>query len=190
MSLPHPRIRTIVITLCCSLTICAVVFIGERIRRRARIARIVAAGGTVFFLEDMGSGQRDLAVWFRGTVGVDSRVYVYDVRFNKALLSDRDWETLISFTELAGLTLRGCEVSDERLQSLGVMHRLYHLSLSDTKVTDEPVTTLVAKLPRLGSLDLRGTAVSESCITTLHDQYPNLAIYSDGNCLPPCCWEG
>jgi len=138
----------------------------------------------VFFIEDLGGRPNDFVVWLRANV-VDTRIHVYEVRFNKARLSDRDWETLMSFNELKGLTLAGCELTDERVRSLKVMRKLGLLDVSDCNVTDDSITALAEILPGLFEINLKNTAVSDSCIKKLHDQFPTLHIVSNADPAVP-----
>lgn len=108
-----------------------------------------------------------------------------DVLLIDVALDDNALETVVTCHQLRGLGLRG--VTDEKLRHVSRLHRLTHLDLRNSHVTDDGATWLADNCPSLESLYIQGGPMNDvglAELARLHNLHTlflhNMTITDDG----------
>jgi Leucine-rich repeat (LRR) protein len=147
-----------------ALLIASFLYLGyqwDRLRHRQAALDYLRARNATIEIETENQNWFSLAP----VLGKESLLRVRSIRFDEAGAVDADLAQIAAFEELAELSLRNGDVSDESASNLNQLQSLTSLDLSGTRFGDNGLAKL--QLSNIRSLDLSGSFVSDTGITTI-----------------------
>jgi|ERR1051326_1254419 Leucine-rich repeat (LRR) protein len=92
--------------------------------------------------------------------------FPFSISFDSRGISDDDLACVEKLTDLEGLYLRRCKITDKGLEHVKGLTKMRYLFLSDTSVTDAGLANL-KNLQKLETLNLEGTQLTDTGLAQL-----------------------